>query len=353
MKILVFIAILTAALAAFSQDESVTIGSIDFYGADGLKLNVIRTELPLREGDQLSRASKNKMVAQLKEAIKRATGREPSDVASVCCDNRGRLMMYVGLVGGSVDQTLYNTLPRGSARLPQTAIKIQREAERAWQNAMEKGLSGEDDSQGFALSTDQETRTKQLALHTYVARHSATVRLVLASAGDVEQRRIAAEMLGYAGPSREQIRALIRASHDVDDGVRNNTIRALGVFARSSPEASAIIPGECFVGLLNSGLWTDRNKAAELLSVLTARRDPQLLVCLREQALTSLVEMARWSYPGHAGSARLMLGRIAGIDEKSLIAMLERQEVEPIINALGNHKNTNASLSCAVCAARK
>ncbi len=352
MKILVLIVILTAAAPAFAQNESVTIRAIDFYGVDGLSLNLIRAALPLREGDQLSRDSKDKMVARLREAIKRATGREPSDVASVCCDDRGRLMMYIGL-GGSVGKTLYNPLPRGSARLPTTAIKVHREAERAWLNAIEAGVSGEDDSQGYALSTDAQTRTRQLAVHDYVARHSAIVRRVLASARDVEQRRIAAEMLGYAGRSREQIRTLIRASHDIDDGVRNNATRALVVLARSSSEASSIIPGECFVDLLNSGLWTDRNKSAELLSVLTAQRDPRLLACLREQALMSLVEMAHWSYAGHADSARLMLGRIAGIDEKTLIGMLGRQEVEPIINAVTTQKNNNTRRSCPLCAARK
>ncbi len=144
----------------------------------------------------------------------------------------------------------------------------------------------------------------------------------------------------------------VRVYNYFDDGVRNNAIRALVVLARSSAEASAIIPGECFVGLLNSGIWTDRNKSAELLAVLTRQRNPRLITCLRKEALTSLVEMARWSYPGHADSARLMLGRIGGIKEKTLIGMLERQEVEPIINALTTQKN-NASRSCPVCAALK
>ena len=192
-------------------------------------------------------------------------------------------------------------------------------------------MAGEDDSQGYALSADPEARAKQLALHSYVARHVEMVRRVLATARDVEQRRIAAEMLGYAGTSREQIHALIRASRDVDDGVRNNAIRALGVVARSSREAAAIIPGQCFVDLLNSPLWTDRNKSAGLLSVLTAHRDATLLVCLREQALTSLIEMARWSYFGHAYGARIMLGRIAGMDERPLLSIVAKNEVEPII----------------------
>lgn len=115
-----------------------------------------------------------------------------------------------------------------------------------------------------------------------------------------------------------------------------------------------MIPGECFVDLLNSGVWTDRNKSAELLSVLTAQRDPRLLMCLREQALKSLIEMARWSYLGHANSAQLMLGRIAGIDEKTLIAMLGKQEVEAIINALTTQKNNGDNASrCPLCAALK
>ena len=148
MKILLLFVILTFAAPAFSQDKSVTIRAIDFYGQDGLNVNLIRAALPLREGDQFSRDSKEKTVREVREAIKRATGREVSDVATVCCDDRGRLVMYIGLSSGDpAGQTLYNLLPRGSARLPPAAIKVHHEAEEAWLKAMEKGLSGEDDSQ--------------------------------------------------------------------------------------------------------------------------------------------------------------------------------------------------------------
>lgn len=351
MKILLLFAILTAAWPVYSQDESFNIRAIDFYGLDGLNVNRIRAALPLREGDRLSRDSKEKTVGQLKEAIKQATGHGPSDIAIVCCDDQGRLMLYIGLSENSVGQALYNLVPRGLTRLPPAATKVHREADQAWMNAMAKGVSGEDDSRGYALSVDPEARAKQVALHTYVARHSTIVRRVLASARDVEQRRIAAEMLGYAVRSRKQIRALIHASRDIDEGVRNNAMRALIVLARSNAEASALIPGECFVRLLNSGVWTDRNKSAELLAVRTRQRDPQLIACLGKEALTSLIEMARWSYPGHAYSAQLMLGRIVGIDEKTLIGMIERQEVEPLINAVTTQQNNGKieSQSCPVC----
>ena len=353
MKLFLLLAILLVAAPAFSQNESVTIGAIDFYGQGGMNVDQIRGALPLKVGDQLSHNSKDEMVGRLKAAIKRVSGHEPSDVATICCDDRGMLTIYIGLRGESVRPTVYNPTPNGSARLTSAALKVQHDAEQAWFNAMNKGVAGEDDSKGYALSADPEARAKQLELHRYVARHAEMVRRVLETGRDVEQRRIAAEMLGYAGTSSEQIHALIRASHDVDDGVRNNAIRALGVVARSSREAAAIIPGQCFVDLLNSLLWTDRNKSAVLLSALTSQRDAALLACLREQALTSLIEMARWSYSGHAYSARLMLGRIAGMDERNVLSMVEKNEVEPIINALANQKNTadNARGHCPICAA--
>lgn len=354
MKILILFAILIATAPAFSQEQSFTVGAIDFYGHAGVDVDRLRAALPFKVGDKVSPEPKEKLVAQVTQAIKRATGRDVSDVAPACCDERGRLVIYVGL-RDEHRQTAYNTAPRGSTRLSPTAIKIYRDADQAWLNAMNKGVSGEDDSQGYALSIDPEARARQLALHEYAARNSTSVRRVLASARDVEQRQIAAEILGYAGRSREQIRALIRAGHDVDSGVRNNAIRALVVLARSSSEASASIPGECFIDLLNSGIWTDRNKSVALLDVLTKSRDSQLLACLREQALTSLIEMARWSYAGHADTARLMLGRVAGIDEKTLIAMVARQEIEPIIKAVTTQKKieVNARRDCPLCAALK
>ena len=354
-KVLILFAVLIATAPAFSQEQSFTISAIDFYGLAGADVDQLRATLPLRKGDQVVSGSKKKIVAEIKQAIKRATGRDTTDVAPVCCDERGGLVIYVGLRDESVPQTVYNPTPRGSDRLSPTAIKVYRDAEHAWSEAMNKGVTGEDDSAGYALSSDSETRVRQLALHAYAARHSTSVRRVLASASDVEQRQIAAEILGYAGRSRKQVRALIRASHDVDEGVRNNAIRALGVLARSSADASAMIPGKCFIDLLNSAVWTDRNKSVALLAALMRERDAQLLFCLREHALTSLVEMARWSFPGHADNARFILGRMGGIDEKTLTAMVAKQEVEPIIKAATtkNKNADNAKRDCSLCAAVK
>jgi len=124
------------------------------------------------------------------------------------------------------------------------------------------------------------------------------------------------------------------ASHDVDDGVRNDAIRALGVLAASGPKVAKQISHEGFIEMVSSGSWTDRNKAGFLLKELSARRDPKLLGQLRSRALDSLIEMARWRNRGHADFARILLGRIAGIEESHLQQLVDAGQVDQIIQAL-------------------
>ena len=126
----------------------------------------------------------------------------------------------------------------------------------------------------------------------------------------------------------------MRGSYDSDEIVRNNAIRALGVLAQSNPRVAAGIPPEHFIAMLSSGSWTDRNKAGFLLAELSKGREPKLLSQLRSRALKSLIEMARWRSSGHAGFARILLGRIAGIAETRLQRLVDAGQVDQIIEAL-------------------
>jgi len=128
---------------------------------------------------------------------------------------------------------------------------------------------------------------------------------------------------------------LAHAGHDANADVRNNAVRALLVLARSDPKVAAQIPAAEFIPMLHSGIWTDLNKAAGLLEPLSAGRDPKLLAQLREQALGTLIEMARWRSPGHSYTAKMILGRIAGIEEKRLEEIVEKGEVQTILDAIG------------------
>jgi hypothetical protein len=116
--------------------------------------------------------------------------------------------------------------------------------------------------------------------------------------------------------------------------VRNNAVRALGVLAQSNPRIANQVPAAGFVDLLNSGSWTDRNKGGYVLEALTAGRNPKVLGELRGRALDSLLEMARWRSSGHAHSSRLLLGRIAGMEEGRLAKLVAAGQVDQIVKAL-------------------
>jgi hypothetical protein len=330
-RCLLLIAFLLAAVAV-GQETQRRVGEIEFYGYAGLDLDKIRAALPLREGDIYPGPAE--AVGGLEEAFRRVIGRTPTDVAPVCCDARGNYMIYVGLPGNSFRRVPYNPAPTGRLRLPTRIVNLYEQAMEASSAAVLKGVAGEDDSKGYALSTDPTLRRKQLATRRYAVRHGRLVRSVLKSSSDARQRIVAAYVLGYARQSKEQIAALVRASRDADDTVRNNAVRALSVLAGSSPDAARRIPAAGFIEMLNSGSWTDRNKAGFLLVTLSEGRDPKLLGRLRAEAISSLVEMARWRIAGHAYSARILLGRIASIEEARLRQLVEAGQVEAIIDAL-------------------
>jgi len=53
----------------------ITLGA---YGYAGLDTDRIRAALPLREGDKLSSGSRDKTIETIRQAVKQASGREPS-----------------------------------------------------------------------------------------------------------------------------------------------------------------------------------------------------------------------------------------------------------------------------------
>ena len=68
---------------------------------------------------------------------------------------------------------------------------------------------------------------------------------------------------------------------------------------------------------------------------LTASPNLRLLRAIDQRARDSLVEMARWQVSFHAHSSRLLLGRIAGIDQNRLLKMVDYNgQVETIVSAL-------------------
>ncbi len=64
--------------------------------------------------------------------------------------------------------------------------------------------------------------------------------------------------------------------------------------------------------------WTDRTRALAALQILTDKREPAVLDQLRERALPSLAEMARWKTLAHALPAYILLGRLTSLTDQQI-----------------------------------
>jgi len=330
----ILVAVFVAGVA-LAQEQPRRIGSIDFFGYAGLNLNQVKAALPVRVGDQFPGGSGTR--GGIKKAVTSVIGRPPTDVAPVCCDAQGNFMIYVGLPGDSIKPARYNPLPTGKTQFPAKIVDLYQQTMDASGAAVLKGVTGEDSSQGYALSIgDSALRSKQLATRAYALQHERLIRTVLYTSRDAQQRIVAAYLLGYARQSSQQIAGLVHGSQDANDDVRNNATRALGVLAASNAKVAARIPAGGFIRMLSSGSWTDRNKAGWVLAALTGSRDPKVLAQLRSEAWVTLIEMARWRSVLHASNARLLLARIQGIDEERAQQLANSDNADDVINALRN-----------------
>jgi hypothetical protein len=325
--------LLTLALApAIAPRQFPPIGVIDFYGLRRTTLAQARQALAITEGDEPTPERLDAARARL-EAI---SGVASAHLAPTCCE-QGKSILYVGLQEEGAPGFAYRAAPRGAAALPPAVLRAARDLEAAVEEAVLAGDAGEDDSRGHALFNNPKARAIQETFPAFAARNAPLLREVLHTSADAGQRAVAAEVLAYAPDKRAVVGDLEEALRDPDEGVRNNATRALAViagFAAREPARKIRVSAEPFVGMLNSVVWTDRNKAGRALLVLTAGRDPKILARLREEALPSLVEMARWKSPGHAQVAFIVLGRVAGIPEPEIFAAWERGEREKVIAAV-------------------
>jgi hypothetical protein len=301
---------LLLASAIFPRDR---IAFIEFYGAKGIDTEAVRRALPFREDDQYVPYETKR---QVRETVRQVTGRDAADVDAICCIKDGDQTLFIGLAGESSKKFAYNPAPKGAMRLSEELISLQKRIDAAGEAATKKGgdAMGEDDSLGYSLAHDPDMRALQLTLRAYALKHEDELFRVVASSSDALHREYAADTLGYARQSRRQIDALVRASRDSSDDVRNDATRALGVLLESNAALAKWIPPQGFIDMMSSGIWTDRNKASFVLEPMTRGRDAKLLALLRAQALEPLIEMARWR-DGHQYPARHMLARIAGVPE--------------------------------------
>jgi hypothetical protein len=292
-----------------------TIGIIDFYGLRSVSEQQAREALQIKEGGA---------VPESREEIERRLEALPNVLQArltfVCCE-AGKTIVYVGLKERGAPTLRFHSAPHGTAKLPDNMLQAEDALSNAVTRAVEKGDVAEDDSQGHALFHNPEARAVQERFITFAAHDLKLLHSVLRDSSDARHRALAAEIMAYAANKLDVVKDLVYGMSDPDEGVRNNSMRALAIiarYARSLPNQRIKVPALPFIEMLNSIVWTDRNKASAVLLQLTEGRDAAILSSLRQRALQSLVEMSRWKSQGHASAPFFIMGRVGNLSDAEI-----------------------------------
>lgn len=329
---------LAMLFAARPAGQAMPIGIIDFYGLGNVSVERARSALTFKEGDAVNFAgdAPPAFIAESEARLAKLPAVQRARINLVCCDN-GRAIAYVGLEQrGAVTQS-FRTTPDGAARLPADVVKAGEDFSSAHVAAVQRGDAGEDRSRGHALNHDPATRAVQDRFVAYARRDPAALRQVLRTSSEPAHRALAAQVIAYAADKAAIVDDLVDAMNDPDQTVRNNALRALWVLGEMVPKPPPI-PAAPFIVLLNSPVWSDRNKASGALEALTRRRDADLLEALRREAIAPLVEIARWKSEGHAQPGYFILARIANYADDRAFDLWKRGEREVVIRAAMSRK---------------
>lgn len=304
------------------------VGSIEIYGNNQVSETEIRKALGVKEGDPLP-SSRGETEDRLAE-IKGITG---AHLFAACCE-AGRGILYVGVQERGAPYFSYHNEPEADLLLPDAVTAPYGRFVEAAHEAARSGQAAEDLTKGHSLLQDPKARYIQLGFPALADEHLGTLRKVLRESADPEHRAMAAYLVGYATDKVKAQEDLQYALRDPDDTVRANALRALAafsVYAQKNPAAGLKVSPTWMVEMLNSVVWTDRNNAAVALVTITENRDESVLQQIRERALPSLIQMARWKHLPHALPPFILTGRVAGVPEAELRQAWNDEKREPVI----------------------
>jgi hypothetical protein len=327
MKILFSFLLLFISSSLPGQPSQISI--IEIYGNRKVEEKEIRSQLQINIGDSIETVVSERQ--EILNRLQQIPGVKKVNIDFICCDNKsGQMMIYVGV--SEIDNTSfsYHPLPAAGVSLPQEIIITYNAFLESLISAIEKGNAEEDRTEGHSLMIDSASRVQQKKFLVYAKKYLPELKKVLHNAADPFQRAIAAFVIAYA-PDKDMVAAeLMQAIYDSNEETRNNATRGLAVLLQAGQQKPQLfkrkIPAGPFIDMINSVVWTDRNKGLAVLYPLTDIRDSLVFAALRKKALLSLFEMAAWVNPGHAFYAYFITGRIAGFSDDEIAAAFDSDE---------------------------
>jgi hypothetical protein len=305
----------SAAAQAPQAPQAPKLGDINFYGLRKVTPEKLLARLELKAGDPLPPSK-----GDLEERIEEIPGVVQARVEAVCCEG-ATAILFIGVEEKGSPHFDYHAPPAGSAALPQEIIDAYREFLSAVERAARTGNTAEDLTAGHSRMADPAAAAVQEKFAGFAAANLSLLSDVLRHAGDVDQRAIAAAIIGYSPRKQQVLNDLQYALQDADEAVRGSAVRSLkavAVLAQKQPQLGLKISPTWFVEMLNSLALSDRAQSAEALVILTDQRDAATLDLMRTRALAALVEMARWKTLRYALPAFLLVGRLAGMPDQQI-----------------------------------
>lgn len=137
--------------------------------------------------------------------LKKIPGVVGARLERVCCDPEGKGMLFIGIEEKGAPHVEYRAPPTTAVSLPPEMIAKYHRFQDAWEEAVRKGDTGDDLSHGHSLAANPAVRAVQEQFPAYAAAHLETLRHVLRSSADPEQRQIATWIIGYAPKKRDVV----------------------------------------------------------------------------------------------------------------------------------------------------
>jgi len=245
-----------------------------------------------------------------------------ANITRVCCDEKeGKSILYVGISESDSFDIKFRNPPSAPISLSKQMTNDYHEFMDQVMEAVQKNDAGEDRSNGHSLMNYAPARVIQEKFITYASTQLKLLEKVLKFSSNANERAVAAFIIAYSANKKKIIHDLLYAVEDADEEVRNNATRAIGIiaaYANKYPEKNIKIPAEPFIKMINSVIWTDRNKGIFVLLSLTEKRNRELLKKIKLQAFNSLIEMAKWRNRSHAEMSFIILGRLADMKENEI-----------------------------------
>lgn len=307
---------------------NIKVGEINVYGLHKVTASHILSALNLKPGVPLPPSK-----GDMEDALEKVSGVVLGRVEALCCDG-SEATLFIGIEEKGAPHASFRSEPAGDVTLPQDLIESFGKFLSAVQHAAGQGNAAEDLTAGHSRMADPEARAMQDRFIDFASGNLELLRNVLRTASEPEQRAIAAAVIGYAADKKAILNDLQFALQDPDESVRTNAIRAIvavAVLAAKQPNLDLRISPTWFVELLNSVVLSDRVESAEALLTLTDRNNPIAMELVREKALPTLAEMARWKTPRYALPSFLLLGRVAGLSEEQVRQSWEKNDREAVI----------------------